>query len=91
VASACNPSSSGGRDQEDCGSKSAWTNSSTRPYFEKPFTKIGLVEWLNLKALSLSPSTVGKKKKKKGVGCSSGRAGGPQFKPWYSQKKTNKH
>jgi ribosomal protein S21 len=29
---------------------------------EKPFTKIGLVEWLKVKALSSSPST-GKKKK----------------------------
>jgi hypothetical protein len=28
-----------------------------RPYFENPFTKIGLVEWLKVKALSSSPST----------------------------------
>jgi hypothetical protein len=34
-----------------------------RPYLEKPFTKIGLVEWLKVWALSSSPST-GKKKKK---------------------------
>jgi hypothetical protein len=27
------------------------------PYLEKPFTKIGLVEWLKVKALSSSPST----------------------------------
>jgi hypothetical protein len=27
VAQACNPSYSGGRDQEDCSSKSAWENS----------------------------------------------------------------
>jgi hypothetical protein len=32
-----------------------------RPYLEKPFTKIELVEWLKVKALSSSPST-GKKK-----------------------------
>jgi hypothetical protein len=34
-----------------------------RPYLKKPFIKIGLVEWLKVKALSSSPST-GKKKKK---------------------------
>jgi hypothetical protein len=28
-----------------------------RPYLKKPFTKIGLVEWLKVKALSSSPST----------------------------------
>jgi hypothetical protein len=26
-------------------------------YLEKPFTKIGLVEWLKVEALSSSPST----------------------------------
>jgi hypothetical protein len=26
-----------------------------RPYLKKPFTKIGLVEWLKVKALSSSP------------------------------------
>jgi hypothetical protein len=44
VAHACNPSYSGGRDQEDHSSKPAQKNSSVRPYLEKPFTKIGLVE-----------------------------------------------
>jgi hypothetical protein len=40
VAHVCNPSYSGGRDQEDCGSKPVWANSSTGPYLEKkPFTK----------------------------------------------------
>jgi hypothetical protein len=29
----------------------------TRPYLEKPFTKIGLVEWLNVKALSSNSCT----------------------------------
>jgi hypothetical protein len=28
-----------------------------RPYLKKPFTKIGLAEWLKVKALSSSPST----------------------------------
>jgi hypothetical protein len=32
--------------------KAAWANSSARPYLEKPFTKIRLVEWLKVKALS---------------------------------------
>jgi hypothetical protein len=35
-----------------------------RPYLEKPFTKIGLVEWLKVKDLSTSPSTAKEKKKK---------------------------
>jgi hypothetical protein len=34
-----------------------------KPYLEKPFTKVGLVEWLKMKALSASPSTEKKKKK----------------------------
>jgi hypothetical protein len=62
VAHAYNPSYSEGRDQ-DCGSKPALANSSVRPYLEKSFTKIGLVEWLKVKALSSSPSTAKKKKK----------------------------
>jgi hypothetical protein len=28
-----------------------------RPYLEKPFTKIGLIAWLKMKALSSRPST----------------------------------
>jgi hypothetical protein len=32
-----------------------------RPYLEKPFTKIGLVEWLKVKALSSSLGTAKKK------------------------------
>jgi hypothetical protein len=39
VAYTCNPSYSGGRNQEDHGLKPAWTNSSLRPYLKKPFTK----------------------------------------------------
>jgi ribosomal protein S21 len=34
---------------------------------KKTFTKIGLVEWLKVKALSSNPSTAKKKKKKKAV------------------------
>jgi hypothetical protein len=33
-----------------------------RPYLEKFFTRIGLVEWLEVNALSSSPSTAKKKK-----------------------------
>jgi hypothetical protein len=40
-------------------------NSFLRPYLEKPFTKIGLVEWLKVKALSSSPSMAKTKKRKK--------------------------
>jgi hypothetical protein len=57
VSHTCYPSYSGGRDQEDCSSKPAWANNFMRPYLKKPFTKIGLVEWLRVKALSSSPST----------------------------------
>jgi hypothetical protein len=32
-----------------------------RPYLEKPFTKIELVKWLKVNALSLNPSTTKKK------------------------------
>jgi hypothetical protein len=39
VAYACNPSYSGGRDQEDCGSKPAWANSSQDPTSKIPITK----------------------------------------------------
>jgi hypothetical protein len=35
-----------------------------RPYLEQPFTKIGLVEWLKVKALSSSPSTAEQTNKK---------------------------
>jgi hypothetical protein len=41
----------------------AWAKSSQEPISKKPFTKIGLVEWLKVKAPSSSPSTSKKKKK----------------------------
>jgi hypothetical protein len=43
--------------------KPASANSSTRPYLDKPFTKLGLVEWLKMKALSSNPSIAKKEKK----------------------------
>jgi hypothetical protein len=55
---ACNPSYSGGRDQEDYSSRPAQANSS-----RDPITKIGLVEWLKVSPSS-NPSTTKKKKKK---------------------------
>jgi hypothetical protein len=39
VAHACNPSYSEGRDQEDCGSKPAWANSSRDPILKKKPSK----------------------------------------------------
>jgi hypothetical protein len=60
VAHSCNPSYSRGRDQEDCALKPAQVYNSGRTYLEKPFTKIGLVEWLKVKAMSLSPSSTKK-------------------------------
>jgi hypothetical protein len=39
VSHACNPSYSGGRDQEGCGSKSAQANSSQDPILKKTNTK----------------------------------------------------
>jgi hypothetical protein len=47
VAHTCNPSYSGGRDQEDCDSKPAWANSSQDP-ISKKLTPRGLVEWLKM-------------------------------------------
>jgi hypothetical protein len=47
VAHACNPSYSGGRDQEDRGSKPAWANCS-RAYLKNTHYKKELVEWLKV-------------------------------------------
>jgi hypothetical protein len=48
VAHACNPSNSGGRDQEDHGFKPTWVNSSGDPIEKKTITEKGLVEWLKV-------------------------------------------
>jgi hypothetical protein len=48
VAHTCNPSHSGGRDQEDHSLKPTWAISSRDPILKKPFTKKGLVEWLKV-------------------------------------------
>jgi hypothetical protein len=36
-----------------------------RPYLKKSFTKIGLVEWLKMKALIQAPTTTKKEKRKR--------------------------
>jgi hypothetical protein len=65
MAHACNlPSYLAGRDQEDRSSQPAQANSSRDPISKKPFTKIGLLEWLKMKSLNSSPSTTKRKKKK---------------------------
>jgi hypothetical protein len=48
VSSTCNPSYSGGRDQEDHGLKPAQENSSRDPISKKSHHKKGLVEWLDV-------------------------------------------
>jgi hypothetical protein len=48
VAHACNPSCSGGRDQEDQGSKPAQGNSLQDPILKKTYHQKGLVEWLKV-------------------------------------------
>jgi hypothetical protein len=62
VAHACNPSYSGGRDQEDCSSKPVWVNSSRDPILKNPLQQRagGMV-----KALSSSPNTAKKTNTKK--------------------------
>jgi hypothetical protein len=61
MAHACKPSYSGGRDQEDWGACQIVFKTLSR---KKPFTKIGLVKWLKVKAMSSSPSTAKEKKKR---------------------------
>jgi hypothetical protein len=70
VTQACNPSYSGGRDQEDHSSKPAQANGSWDPISKKPFTKKRLVECI--KTLSSSPSTTKKKTSNKcrAIACS---------------------
>jgi hypothetical protein len=71
VAHTCNPSYSGDRDQEDCGSKPEPDKKFVRPYGEKTHHKIGLAEWLKQKEClpskceALSSNSKASKKKKK--------------------------
>jgi hypothetical protein len=48
MAHTCNPSYSGGRDQEDHGSKPVQANSLCDPILKKNHHKKGLVEWLKV-------------------------------------------
>jgi hypothetical protein len=63
VAHACNPSYSGGRDQEDRGLKPAWANTLRDLILKKTHhkKKRAEVEWLKVQALSSNPSTAKKK------------------------------
>jgi hypothetical protein len=68
VAPACNPSYSGGRDQEDDGSRPAWKTLSWKyPTQNRPGGVAQVIERLPSKceALTSNPSTTTKKKKKK--------------------------
>jgi hypothetical protein len=58
------PNYSGGRDQEDHGSKPAWANSSMKPYLEKNLHKKGLVEWLKVVGPEFKPQYPPHTKKK---------------------------
>jgi hypothetical protein len=48
VVHTCNPSYSGGRDQEDCNLKPAWVNSLRGPILKNSSQKNGVVEWLKV-------------------------------------------
>jgi hypothetical protein len=61
VAHACNPSYSGGRDQEDCSLKPAWANSSQDPILKSPVSK----NWTGGVAQGEVPEFKQKQKKKK--------------------------
>jgi hypothetical protein len=63
VADVYNPSYLGDGNQDDHSSKPTQANSLQDLFLKKPFTKIGLVEWLKVKALSSSPSTTHTQKK----------------------------
>jgi hypothetical protein len=63
VAHTCNPSYSGGRDQEDRSLKPARENNFQDPISKKPITDKGLMEWLKVEALSSNPSTAKHKNK----------------------------
>jgi hypothetical protein len=61
-AHACNPSYSGGIDQEDRGSKPAGQVVCKNLSQQKPIKKKGLAAWLKEKAMSSNPSATKKKK-----------------------------
>jgi hypothetical protein len=67
VAHTYNPSYSGGRDQEDRGSKPVGQTIQETLSRKTLSQKIGLVEWLKVKALSSSPNTAKKQKEHKQI------------------------
>jgi hypothetical protein len=70
----CNPSYSGGRDQEDRRSTVAWTNSSPSPILQKPFTEQGRRSGSGFRSRAQAPVLKKKKKKKRTI--EEGRASG---------------
>jgi hypothetical protein len=50
VAHTCNPSYTGGRDQDAHSSKPAWVNSLQDPILKKTYHKKLLVEWLKVRS-----------------------------------------
>jgi hypothetical protein len=65
VAHTCNPSYSGGRDEEDHGSKPAWANSSRDHILKKPITKKGWWSGSWCRPWVQTPVPQGGKKKKR--------------------------
>jgi hypothetical protein len=63
VAHACNPSHSGGREQENRGSKPSGANSSRDPISKKPFTKKRTGGVAQGEGPTSNPSTTKRKKK----------------------------
>jgi hypothetical protein len=70
----CNPSYSGGRDQEDRRSTVAWTNNSPSPILQKPFTEQGRRSGSGFRPRAQAPVLKKKKKKKRTI--EEGRASG---------------
>jgi hypothetical protein len=92
VAHAYNPSYTGGRDQEDRGSKPDWANSSWDPILKKIHHKNragGVAQGVGwVQALVLQTTT----KKRRGEAGGAGRVAqglSPQFMPQYKKKKKN--
>jgi hypothetical protein len=65
VTHACNPSYSGGRDQEDLYLKPAWANSLQDPISKKPFKKKGWCSGPRRRPSVQAPVLQKRKKKKK--------------------------
>jgi hypothetical protein len=73
VTNACNPSYSGGRDQEDLGLKPAQANSSQDPISKKPITNKRADEVVQGVGPEFKPQYCKKKKKSSNKGVSSSK------------------